>query len=249
MYAGYFRYKSGELIKGKNFEPIISYETYLKAQACVLSNKTKRTRESTPNILAGLVLCGKCGNRYVGKLYDRYNINPDGTTTKHYKYRSYGCAARVKHDKNYHPANCDNIIIPVNVLDERIENEVKNFTFTDTTKEFFMPGMIDNLIAEISVLKEKQLKLLDLYLENTIDKDTYTLRLVEFEAKINENKSIIESEKEKIISAPTNSIEIINDKIKNYDKLSRLEKSKLMRLLIKSIIINDEKVIVNWNLQ
>ncbi len=249
MYAGYFRYRGGELIKGTNFEPIISYETFLQAQACVERNKTKRSVENTPNLLAGLLLCGRCGNRYVGKIYDRYNIKTDGTKTKRYKYRSYGCAARVKRDKNYHPAKCDNIIIPSHELDEFIEDKVRRLEFTSSGEKLFMPGIIDTLMTEISELKDKQAKLLDLYLDGTIDKDTYAMRLVALDAKINENKSIIEAEKEKVISAPMNSTEILQDKIKNYDNLSRLEKTKLLRLLIKSIVINGENITINWNFQ
>lgn len=249
MYAGYFRYKGGELIKGTNFEPIIPYETFLQAQACVERNKTKRSVENTPNLLTGLLLCGKCGNRYVGKLYDRYNIKSDGTKTKRYKYRSYGCAARIKRDKNYHPAKCDNIIIPTHELDEYVEDKVRRLNFKSTGEKFFVPGVIDSLMSEIAELKEKQAKLLDLYLDGTIDKDAYTLRLVALDAKINENKSIIESEKEKVVSAPLNSTEIIQDRIKNYDNLSSVEKSKLLKLLIKNIIINDEKITINWNIQ
>ena len=104
-------------------------------------------------------------------------------------------------------------------------------------------------MTEISELKDKQAKLLDLYLDGTIDKDTYAMRLVALDAKINENKSIIEAEKEKVISAPMNSTEILQDKIKNYDNLSRLEKTKLLRLLIKSIVINGENITINWNFQ
>lgn len=248
MYAGYFRYRGGELIKGTNFEPIISYETYLQAQACVEKNKTKRSVENTPNLLTGLLLCGRCGNRYVGKIYDRYNIKPDGTQTKRYKYRSYGCAARVKRDKNYHPAKCDNIIIPTHELDEYVESKVKNLQLIANDKPFYVPGVIDTLMTEIAELKEKQAKLLDLYLDNTIDKDAYTLRLVALDAKINENKSIIEAEKEKVVAAPLNSADILRDKLEHYDDLSRVEKTKLLRLLIKSIVIDGEKITINWNI-
>lgn len=247
MYAGYFRYRGGELTKGTNFEPIISYETFLQAQACVERNKTKRSVENTPNLLTGLLLCGRCGNRYVGKLYDRYNLKNDGTQTKHYKYRSYGCAARVKRDKNYHPAQCDNIIIPTHELDEYVEDKVRHLDFKSTGEKFFVPGVIDSLMSEIAELKDKQAKLLDLYLDGTIDKDTYTLRLVALDAKISENKAIIDAEKEKVVSAPLNSTEIIQDRMKNYDNLSRTEKSKLLKLLIKNIVINGENIVINWN--
>ena len=248
MYAGYFRYRGGELIKGTNFEPIISYETFLQAQACVERNKTKRSVENTPNLLTGLLMCGRCGNRYVGKVYDRYNIKSDGTQTKHYKYRSYGCAARVKRDKKYHPTQCDNIIIPSHELDEYVESKVKNLQLIESNKPFYVPGVIDTLMTEIAELKDKQSKLLDLYLDNTRDTDTSPLRRVALDATMNDHTSLRHSANETVVTAPINSASFLREKIESYDDLSRMEKSKLLKLLIKNIVINGESITINWKI-
>ena len=66
MYAGYFIH-NGELIKATNYEPIISYETYLQAQEAVKRNLTKREHDNTPYLLTGLIFCGQCGRAYCGK--------------------------------------------------------------------------------------------------------------------------------------------------------------------------------------
>ena len=210
----------------------------MQAQSKIEENKSKRVRSNTPNLLVGLLLCGKCGNRYVGKLYDRYSYRKDGTRTKSYKYRVYGCAARIKRDKNYTPANCDNIVIPVDQLNRFVEKQIKKIDFTNFEKEAIVPGFVDKLMAELSEQKEREQKILDLYLDKIIDKDTYLLRLVEIEAKINEISTVLENEKDKVITSPSDDkIKILKDNLKNYDNLSQLEKSRLMRTLIKNIVI------------
>ena len=184
LYAGYFRYRGGELTKGTNFEAIISYELFLQAQAQVNRNRTKRLSDSSPYLLTGLLICGRCGNRYVGKMYERYTKKPDGTHTKHYRYRDYGCAARLKRDKNYHPAKCDNDIYRAEELEKIVEDYVLNLNIDDYNKADFSPGLIDKMMSEIGAIKRSQSKLLDLYLSGDIDKDTFLIRKIEYDSKI-----------------------------------------------------------------
>jgi len=248
MYAGYFKFND-ELIKGVNFSAIISYETFLQAQAKVEANRTKRSVDNTPYLLTGLVYCVACGNRYVGKSYERYSYKKNGIRRKSYKYRSYGCAARVKRDKKYHPALCKNIIIPSHVLEKQIEEVLKNIDFDSAHDSTHATGFIDTLHAKNTDLKVKRDKLLDLYLEQSINKDTFIIRLVEIEAKLKEYQTLIESETESFVSSTTESLSIIKKALTDYDSLAKKEKTILLRCLIKSIIIDGENIIVNKKLK
>lgn len=248
LYAGYFRYRGGELTKGTNFEAIISYELFLQAQAQVNRNHTKRLSDSSPYLLTGLLICGRCGNRYVGKMYERYTKKPDGTHTKHYRYRDYGCAARLKRDKNYHPAKCDNDIYRAEELEKIVEDYVLNLNIDDYNKADFSPGLIDKMMSEIGAIKRSQSKLLDLYLSGDIDKDTFLIRKIEYDSKIAELQNLIEKETESVQSAPTNA-EAIKKSIAEYSILNRRQKRTLLEYLIKNIIVDGSRITVNLRLK
>ena len=249
MYAGYFRYRGGELTKGTNFPAIISYETFLKAQAQVEANKTSRSSDNTPYLLTGLLYCGRCGNRYVGKMYERYTKKPNGVHTKHYRYRDYGCAARIKRDKNYHPDACDNEIFRADELDEYVGNFIKQIDIDDYDTASYTPGFIDSLVAQLGAAKEASERFLDLYLEGNIDKDSYLLRKLPIDSKIEELNRLIAQETETVKSTVTDGVQNLRDKLKNYDSLSKKEKRLLLHFLIKSVVIDGEKVIINLKLR
>lgn len=248
MYTGYFLYK-GELIKATNYDPIISYETYLQAKAMVEKNRTKRSKDNSPYLLTGLVYCAQCGNRYVGKLYDRYSKKANGDTTKHYKYRFYGCAARIKRDKTYHPAKCYNEILDACELEEHVECYIKNISFSEFKSGNFVPGIIDGMMTENSALKDKLKRLLDLYVDGNLDKESYLLRKEEIEKKIIENDKLIACETENAAQCNPESISTLKEWLKNYDALPKSSKSKLLSFLIKSIVIDGEKITINLNVQ
>jgi len=248
MYAGYFKW-GDELIKGVNFPAIIDYETFLLAQNKIEENRTKRSVDNTPYLLTGLIFCAKCGNRYVGKLYDRYSYKKNGGRTKSYKYRSYGCAARVKRDKKYHPALCDNIIIPAQKLEEKIDTIIKNIDFINGKTTIHTTGFLDSLVTERAALNSKKDKLLDLYLEKAIDKDIFTTRLLEIEAKLKEYTLLIECETESTRSSTNESLDIIQKALKNYDTLDKKEKAILLKCIVKNIIIDGENITIHKKLK
>lgn len=249
MYAGYISWK-GELYPGKNFEAIIPYELYLQAQKQLEKNKNYIKRDNSPYLLTGLLLCAQCGNRYVGKLYDRYTIKKDGSHSKHYKYRSYGCASRVKRDKYYHEhLNCQNVIIPAEQLEKTIAESVKNMKFTKFVDGSYTPSLVETLNAENVRHQNKIDKLLDLYVEGAIDKESYKIRVAEIEKIINKNKVVIQEEINKIQDAPTSSIDNLIEAQSKYDELDRKEQRRFLHSLIKYISIDGENLIIKWRVE
>lgn len=241
MYAGYVLYK-GELYPGVNFEPVVSYETWLKAQRRAEENKTRRQSPSSPYLLTGLVYCGLCGNRYVGKLYDR---NKPGKKDERYRYRSYGCAARVKRDKKYRPAACRNVIIPTKDLEYLVEDSVRRLKITGLAAEE-RSGTADRILAENAALAAKKEKLLDLYLDGSIDKDSFQTRVAEIEKHISNNEKILKREAEQMPATPTVTAEYLIERQREYDNLDRVEKQKLLRFLIKKIVVAKNDVRIEW---
>ncbi len=247
MYGGYFNYKN-ELYKGTNFEPIISFDTYLRAQKRLEENRTRRTHDNTPYLLTGLLVCAQCGNRYVGKLYERYNKKADGSETKHYKYTAYGCAARVKRDKNYHPARCNNTIYPAKQLDDYVCNAVENLKFDGFIEGEYRSGTIDMLVNENARLKAQIDKLLDLYISDMISKETYQQRASKLENEIDKNSEIINQQSKADIQ-PNVGIDYIKQRLAGFHDADKKEKRQLLQLLIKQILIDGDNILIEWRVK
>lgn len=244
LYTGYFLY-DGELIKATNYDPIISYETYLQAQDAIKRNTTRRAHDNTPYLLTGLVYCARCGRAFCGKR----RAHKTAGVEKHVYY-SYGCTARIKYNSAEHgSAPCDNELYPVETLDNIIENKVNNLQFTEFTTPQASTGIIDKLFIENGELKKQKERLLDLYLAESIDKDTYTLRFDDINKHIQKNLAVIESEKQALAQSPTVSIEYLKQRQKDFPTASKKEKRRLLQLLIKQIVIDGDKITINWKVK
>ena len=240
LYAGYF-YHNGELIKATNYEPIISYDIYLQAQEAIKRNTTKREHDNTPYLLTGLIYCAKCGRAFCGKRR-AHKVNGIERTV----YYSYGCTARIKFNRAEHGSPCKNEFYPVESLDKLVENMVQNIQFTEFTTPQTSTGLIDKLLIENGELKKQKERLLDLYLNEAIDKDTYALRFDDINKRIQKNLAVIDNEKQSIAQSPTVSIEYLKQRQREFPYASKKEKRQLLQQLIKQIVIDGEKVTISW---
>ena len=102
-------------------------------------------------------------------------------------------------------------------------------------------------MSEVGALKKSQERLLDLYLSEDIDKDTYLLRKVSYDAKIEELQALISKETDNV-KYSANDTTALQESLARYDELSRKEKRFLLEYLIKSVIVDGEKVIINLRL-
>lgn len=244
LYAGYFMH-NGELIKATNYDPIITYETYLRAQEAIKRNTTKREHDNTPYLLTGLVYCARCGRAFCGKR----RAHKVGGIEK-YAYTSYGCTARLKYNSSEHGAvPCDNVIYPTEELDNIVENMVQNIEFTEFVTPQSSNGIIDKLFLDNGELKKQKERLLDLYLNESIDKDTYTLRFDAINKQIQKNLAVIDNEKQSIAQSPTVSIEYLKKRQKEFPFATKKEKRRLIQQLVKQIVIDGAKITINWNVK
>jgi len=241
MYAGYFIH-NGELIKATNYEPIISYETYLQAQEAVKRNLKKREHDNTPYLLTGLIVCAQCGRAYCGK---RRTHKANGETK--YSYTSYGCTARVKYSSAEHGSEpCRNEIYSTEELEEIVEESVMNLQFSEFVSPQATTGLIDSLLSENSELKKQKERMLDLYLAESIDKDTYEEKFNAINKRIARNLTVIESEQRTISQSPTISIDYLKERQKAYPTASKEDKRPLLLQLIKQIVVDGDKITINW---
>lgn len=245
--SGYFFYK-GNIYKATNIEPIITYETWLKAQKMRLEAKKKRFIPTSPYLLTGLMYCGKCGQRFVAKKYDHREKKKTTGEVVIYKRDCYGCCARVKREVAYIPDKCDNIIIRQEELNDYVVSRFKNLKFNN-----FIISAEDNVInllqQQITDLEEKIDKMLDLYESNLITKDQLTQRLEKLEKEMNEKKMLLDNETNNVQETPTLKIDEIKEKIKNFDNLTHIDKRILLKAIIKKITIFPDKINISWNVR
>ena len=240
LYAGYFMHK-GEMIKAVNYDPIISYETYLLAKDAIKRNTTVREHDNTPYLLTGLLTCGKCGRAFCGKK----RTHKRGGEIK-YEYVSYGCTGRIKREPSDPLPPCDNEIYPADELEKLIEQAVCNLETEDSShvqKE--STAAVDRLLGENDNLSKQKEKLLDLYLGEQIDKAAYTARYDELNKRINANLAAIEKLNESYPRRGINT-EYLRERLKAYPTASKKEKRKLLFCLIKQITVFDNKLTVEW---
>ena len=91
--------------------------------------------------------------------------------------------------------------------------------------------------------------MLDLYLSESIDKDTYAQRFDELQKRIQKNLAVIENEKQTLASSPTVSIEFLKKRQREYPTASKKDKRHFLQQIIKQIVINNEKITINWNVK
>lgn len=244
LYTGYFMHND-ELIKATNYEPIISFETYLQAQEAIKRNMTHRQHDNTPYLLTGLIYCAKCGRTFCGK---RRTHKENGRVK--YSYTSYGCSARLKFNSAEHGSTpCNNEIYSTEELDKYIGDMVQNLQFTEFVTPQSSTGLIDKLLLENGELKKQKDRILDLYLSEAIDKDTYTKRFDDINKRIQKNLAVIDNEKQSLAQSPTVSIDYLKQRQKDFPTATKSEKRKLIHQLVKRIVVDGDKVTISWNVK
>ncbi len=167
-----------------------------------------------------------------------------------YAYFSYGCTARIKYSSAEHGRYpCHNEIYPVDELDALISSAVINLKFTEFKAPQTSTGLIDKLLLDNAELKKQKERLLDLYLGEAIDKDTYTARFDDINKRIQKNLAVIDNEKQTLAASPTVSIEYLKQRQREFPTASKKEKRRLLQQLIKQIVIDGEKITINWTVK
>lgn len=244
IYAGYIDFK-GELISAKNIEPIVPLNIYLEAQNCAKSHIRQHTHDNLPYLLTGLLYCGKCGNRYVGKRRNHYTIE-NGKRVVKYSYTTYGCSARLKSARNYPSVKCDNSLINAVEIEDYVDKFIANIDVPDMALNISEDDSICVLDNEINALNIDREKLLDLYMDKLIDKDTYTCRVSDIDRLIHEKELLKREQSANYLTDNRNAYSTINhvkDMISMYRSASRDEKQKLLKLIINKIVVDGDRIV------
>ena len=206
-------------------EPYITKEQYDQIQS-MRQKVVRKTKENRVYLFSGLIFCGDCGNRMVG----RTNKNSGTVNYNCPKYHEKrGCNNGIfiseKKVEAYIIETMDSKLRETKIEIEKINNNVDNSTVKN----------------QISAIKRKLSKLKDLYLNDLITLEEYK----HDQASMTEE---IEKLEKSIVVPKTDNIEKIElllteDWNESYEHLSREEKRNAWRILVSKIIINPDRSI------
>lgn len=228
---------NGEEYQGLH-EPIISKEIYNKAMDEMLRRSTTRTT-TAEHLLAGLIICGKCGAKM---RYQKWSRNNDKQKLICYSQQT---------SKKYliKDPNCDNC----RPWADEVENEVLKGLFElkedveDVVEDEDITSVLDILNQQKEELEKKLKKLYLLYADSEDD------LLLEV---INENKKKLESINKQITTETEHKGLTENRKeVKNilssledtWQYMTRQQRQHAVRLIVKRVTINDGDITVQLN--
>ncbi len=169
FYYGVIVHK-GEMYQGSH-EPIISKQLFDKVQRVMEQRgKPRKAKEKLAFAFRGVFTCGECGRAITAEK----KTKKSGRT-----YAYYRCTKknRVCHQK----------YLEERPLVEQINELFQKVALNDSLKDFFLKNWQEdykkaqtekpsaqNLKQELKMLEEKQMRLLDVYLEKTVSEEEYT---------------------------------------------------------------------------
>ena len=182
--------------KNNNHEPIISEEMFEEAQRLInirngkLNNKGRGEKYSRKYAFSSIIKCGFCGGTAVRRSWHSNSI--------HGKY-VWSCMTSVKQGRKYcqHSKGLDekeiekafvdsfNILCSDNrdIVDEFLKDMEQTLSNMDVSKE------LKKVEKEISTIENKLIKLVDMRVDDTIDKDTYESKYIEFKNQMEKLKN------------------------------------------------------------
>lgn len=230
---------------------IVSADVFYRAQERLEENKRyclRRTKE--PTLLQGMMVCNKCGYAY-------YRTSTRTSKRKIYYYRCLG-------SDNYryeNGAKCNSKPIRQDYLDEIVWNQVIKLLENPDLIRSELQRRIksirdsspvkqkkDQLKKELIRIRKGIDKLLDAYQEDLIQLDELRSRMPELrkrEKSLNEELNCIESD-----LIDQGALLKLADNIDNFlgklrgaaDTMSVIERQKVLRLVVKEVLINDENI-------
>lgn len=214
-------------------EPIIDEATYYKAMQ-EMAERSKKKVNHTENLLTGLVYCGKCGAKMRYQKWSKAGghklVCYSQQTSKPYLIKDPDC-----NQSRLWAKDVEQIVVDYVLSMKRDLSSLKN-----DTKD--APSSLEVLKARSEELSKKIKRLYDLYAESENDLLLET---------INENQKEFARIKTQIENE-TRGKAFTEKRAAIYDKLSNLkdvweymafeEKKELLRLIIRRIVITDERV-------
>ena len=220
FYYGHFRYV-GELYEGKH-TPIMTKKLFDKVKVVLeLRGRPRKTKHNNPKVFCGLLRCGSCNLMITGETRTKHQKNGN---THHYVY--YHCTKKRKDIKCLEPH------IRQEELDSQLSSLLNEYALPDNwTKSLNTMLDTDEQRAEQSTgvfiadtttkignLQSKLQRLLDSYLDQDIDRETYVAKKAEL---IGEKKSL-EEQSSKLTLTSTAWVEPMRNWLKRANSICEI---------------------------
>ena len=102
--------------------------------------------------------------------------------------------------------------------------------------------------TRLKELRKQKEKLLDIYMEGYIDKDTFTLRNKSIEDKITRNNTLIELEAQKPVVDKNVTLNFLKKQVDQWDTLDIVARRQLLHLLLRYITVDGNKINFVWRI-
>lgn len=237
LYLGEVKYRD-EYFEGIH-EPIISVEQYDRVQALLARHpKGANAGKAKESLFSGLIFCGCCGENF-----KTYSYKVENKIKGDYYVRSYLCRAR-RFPSEYEQ-KCMNQIVKNETLEALFLKQLDSLISNRQT-ESVKSKRKTNFDLALKKVDEKIARLIDLYEDGELDKETLNKR-VEKRKKEKEDillKKNLEAQNEAI------SIEIkdVNKYLTKFETMDFIEKRALVEKVLERIVIEPNDINFEWSI-
>lgn len=188
-------------------------------------------------LLKGLIRCGMCGRAYVGSA------------------GYYACVGRTNRQASPIPEmRCTAPHVRRGELEERIWHDIRSFLLNPgealqafINEESPESNEVSLLERRLQALLEARARLLDLYLEGGVEKETYYARLEDLDARVREVQASVETARQRSIAErqrkeALHSLESLSARLRDrIDRLTPEEKQAVARELVEGVTVRPGK--------
>ncbi|MGG2053072.1 recombinase family protein [Lysinibacillus pakistanensis] len=219
-------------------EPLITVEQFDRVQALLARHpKGANVGKAKESLFSSLITCGWCGENYM-----TYSYKVKNKVKGDYYVRSYLCRAR-RFPSEYEE-KCTSQIIKNSTLESLFIKELDELLEERQTKTISVKRRT-NFDVALKKIDEKINRLIDLYEDGELDKETLNTRLEKRKKERDEllNRKTLEAQEQAL------NIEIndIQNFLLTFDEMDFIEKRALVEKVLKSITIGPSEILFEWN--
>ncbi len=222
---------AGEWFKGAH-EPIISTKLFNKVQKTYQENRGANVGKVKNKVFSGKVFCGCCNEQY--RAYSRKDTLATGSkVTYHYMI----CQRRQTPSR--YDSKCFNRTIKRDNFEKEIFNRIENL---ETSGEIELSKEPLHYTKQIDRIDKKIKKLLDLYMDDRLSKESLEMKL----ANLNNEKDELLAKLDEIENEVSEIQEFIKNGIPNLFECDLETQTDIVSLLIDKIIVKEDSLQVIW---
>lgn len=217
-------------------DPIITIEQFDRVQA-LFARHPKGARKAKESLFSGLITCGCCGENF-----KTYSYRVKNKIKGNYYVRTYLCKAR-RFPSEY-DEKCMNKIIKNNTLEALFVKRLNGLLEKRQTTTVSVKRRT-NFDVVLKKIDEKINRLIDLYEDGELDKETLNTRLEQRKKEKDEliTKKALEDQEQAL------NIEIsdIQKCLITFNEMDFIEKRALVEKVLKTIVVKQSEILFEWN--